>query len=80
MEVHKAAGGQMNRDRYAELTSILEERRRSSFDSACMMATDILLGIPSEAASGVASSYKRKMGSTAAFQLRANSASRRRSL
>ena len=28
METHKAAGGQMNRNRYAELTSILEERRR----------------------------------------------------
>ena len=28
MSVNKAAGGQMNRDRYAELKRILEERRR----------------------------------------------------
>ena len=28
MSVHKAPGGQMNRDRYAELKRILEERRR----------------------------------------------------
>ena len=28
MSVHKAPGGRMDRDRYAELKSILEERRR----------------------------------------------------
>ena len=28
MKVHKSPGGQMNRDRYSELKSILEERRR----------------------------------------------------
>ncbi len=32
MDVHKAPGGQMDRDRYAELTSILEERRREIMD------------------------------------------------
>ena len=32
MSVHKAPGGQMNRDRYSELKSILEERRREIMD------------------------------------------------
>jgi DnaK suppressor protein len=32
MAVHKAPGGEMNRDRYAELKRILEERRREIMD------------------------------------------------
>ena len=32
MSVHKTPGGQMNRDRYSELKSILEERRREIMD------------------------------------------------
>jgi DnaK suppressor protein len=32
MSVHKKPGGQMNRDRYSELKSILEERRREIMD------------------------------------------------
>ena len=32
MKVHKSPGGQMNRDRYSELKSILEERRREIMD------------------------------------------------
>ena len=32
MDLHKTPGGEMNRDRYSELKSILEERRREIMD------------------------------------------------
>ena len=41
MSVHKAPGGIMNRDRYAELKSILEERRREIVDKVHEKMRDV---------------------------------------
>jgi len=41
MSVHKAPGGNMNRDRYAELKSILEERRREIVDKVHEKMRDV---------------------------------------
>ena len=41
MDVHKTAGGQMNRDRYAELARILEERRREIMDQVHEKIRDV---------------------------------------
>jgi DnaK suppressor protein len=40
MGVHKSPGGQMTRDRYAELTRILEERRREIMDQGVLDAAE----------------------------------------
>jgi DnaK suppressor protein len=41
MSVHKVPGGQMNRDRYSELKSILEERRREIMDQVQEKIRDV---------------------------------------
>ncbi|HEY7819128.1 MAG TPA: TraR/DksA family transcriptional regulator [Vicinamibacteria bacterium] len=41
MSVHKAPGGNMNRDRYAELKRILEERRREIVDQVQEKMRDV---------------------------------------
>ena len=41
MSVSKTLGGQMNRDRYAELRRILEERRREIMDQVQMKIRDV---------------------------------------
>jgi DnaK suppressor protein len=53
MERHKAPGGDMNRDRYAELTSILEERRREIMDQVQEKIRDARSESPNSAATGV---------------------------
>ncbi|MBA3404427.1 MAG: hypothetical protein H0U13_07080, partial [Gemmatimonadaceae bacterium] len=41
MSVFKSGGGEMNRDRYAELTKILEERRREIMDQVQEKIRDV---------------------------------------
>ena len=41
MSLHKAPGGSMNRDRYAELKNILEERRREIVDKVHEKMRDV---------------------------------------
>jgi DnaK suppressor protein len=41
MSVHKTPGGQMNRDRYAELKRILEERRREIMEQVQVKIRDV---------------------------------------
>ncbi len=41
MDLHKNPGGEMNRERYAELTSILEERRREIMDQVQEKIRDV---------------------------------------
>src|SRR5688572_33111641 len=41
MSVHKVPGGQMNRDRYSELKSIHEERRREIMDQVLVTIRDV---------------------------------------
>jgi DnaK suppressor protein len=53
MEVHKAAGGQMNRNRHAELTSILEERRKEIMDQVQGKIRDVRTESPNNPATGV---------------------------
>src|SRR3954463_12887127 len=53
MEVHKSPGGQMNRDRYTELTSILEERRREIMDQVQGKIRDVRTESPNNPSIGV---------------------------
>jgi DnaK suppressor protein len=53
MDVHKTPGGQMSRDRYAELTRILEERRREIMDQVQEKIRDVRAESPSSPTQGV---------------------------
>jgi DnaK suppressor protein len=53
MELHKTPGGQMNRDRYAELTRILEERRREIMDQVQGKIRDVRTESPNNPTTGV---------------------------
>jgi DnaK suppressor protein len=53
MNVHKAPGGQMDRDRYAELTRILEERRREIMDQVQEKIRDVRTESPNNPTQGV---------------------------
>jgi DnaK suppressor protein len=53
MDVHKTPGGQMSRDRYAELTSILEERRREIMDQVQEKIRDVRSESPNSPTQGV---------------------------
>src|SRR5678816_234685 len=53
MEVHKNPGGQMTRDRYAELTRILEERRREIMDQVQEKIRDARTESPNSPTQGV---------------------------
>jgi DnaK suppressor protein len=53
MSVHKAPGGEMTRDRYAELTSILEERRREIMDQVQEKIRDVRTEGPNNPNQGV---------------------------
>ena len=53
MEVHKHPGGQMTRDRYAELTRILEERRREIMDQVQEKIRDVRTESPNSPTQGV---------------------------
>src|SRR6185503_14593721 len=52
-DVHKHPGGQMTRDRYAELTAILEERRREIMDQVQEKIRDVRTESPNNPATGV---------------------------
>src|ERR687890_2031506 len=53
MAIHTSPGGQMTRDRYAELTSILEERRREIMDQVQEKIRDVRTESPNNPATGV---------------------------
>jgi DnaK suppressor protein len=53
MGVHKSPGGQMTRDRYAELTRILEERRREIMDQVQEKIRDVRTESPNSPTQGV---------------------------
>ena len=53
MAVHKSPGGQMTRDRYAELTRILEERRREIMDQVQEKIRDVRTESPTSPTQGV---------------------------
>src|SRR6187549_2332563 len=53
MAVHKEPGGHMNRDRYAELTRILEERRREIMDQVQEKIRDVRTESPNSPTQGV---------------------------
>ena len=53
MDVHKHPGGQMTRDRYAELTRILEERRREIMDQVQEKIRDVRTESPNSPTQGV---------------------------
>jgi DnaK suppressor protein len=53
MELHKSPGGQMTKDRYAELTSILEERRREIMDQVQEKIRDVRTESPNSPTQGV---------------------------
>ena len=53
MAVHKSPGGQMTRDRYAELTRILEERRREIMDQVQEKIRDVRTESPNSPTQGV---------------------------
>lgn len=53
MKVHKAPGGQMNRDRYSELKRILEERRREIMDQVQGKIRDVRTEGPNNPNQGV---------------------------
>ena len=53
MHTHKAPGGQMSRDRYAELTRILEERRREIMDQVQEKIRDVRSESPNSPTQGV---------------------------
>ena len=53
METHKHPGGQMTRDRYAELTRILEERRREIMDQVQEKIRDSRTESPNSPTQGV---------------------------
>ena len=53
METHKHPGGQMTRDRYAELTRILEERRREIMDQVQEKIRDARTESPNSPTQGV---------------------------
>src|SRR5215217_8693076 len=53
MDVHKTPGGQMSRDRYAELTRILEERRREIMDQVQEKIRDVRTESPNSPTQGV---------------------------
>ena len=53
MDLHKTPGGQMSRDRYAELTSILEERRREIMDQVQEKIRDVRSESPNSPTQGV---------------------------
>jgi DnaK suppressor protein len=53
MDAHKTPGGQMSRDRYAELTSILEERRREIMDQVQEKIRDVRSESPNSPTQGV---------------------------
>ena len=53
MELHKTPGGQMSRDRYAELTRILEERRREIMDQVQEKIRDVRSESPNSPTQGV---------------------------
>jgi DnaK suppressor protein len=48
MDLHKTPGGEMNRERYAELTSILEERRREIMDQVQEKIRDVRTDGPND--------------------------------
>lgn len=53
MATHKTPGGQMDRDRYAELTRILEERRREIMDQVQGKIRDVRTENPNNPSIGV---------------------------
>ena len=53
MHVHKAPSGQMSKDRYAELTRILEERRREIMDQVQGKIRDVRSESPNSPTQGV---------------------------
>ena len=53
MDVQKTPGGQMSRDRYAELTRILEERRREIMDQVQEKIRDVRSESPNSPTQGV---------------------------
>ena len=53
MHVHKAPSGQMSKDRYAELTRILEERRREIMDQVQEKIRDVRSESPNSPTQGV---------------------------
>ena len=53
MELHKSPGGQMTKDRYAELTRILEERRREIMDQVQEKIRDVRTESPNSPTQGV---------------------------
>src|SRR6478609_8040160 len=53
MDIHKHPGGQMTRDRYAELTRILEERRREIMDQVQEKIRDVRTESPNSPTQGV---------------------------
>ena len=53
MAVHTSPGGQMTRDRYAELTRILEERRREIMDQVQEKIRDVRTESPNSPTQGV---------------------------
>ena len=53
MAVHKSPGGEMTKDRHAELTSILEERRREIMDQVQEKIRDVRTESPNSPTQGV---------------------------
>ena len=53
MAVHKSQGGEMTKDRHAELTSILEERRREIMDQVQEKIRDVRTESPNSPTQGV---------------------------
>jgi DnaK suppressor protein len=53
MDLHKHPGGEMNRDRHAELASILEERRREIMGQVQDKIRDVRTESPNNPATGV---------------------------
>jgi DnaK suppressor protein len=53
MDIHNGSGGEMNRDRHAELTRILEERRREIMDQVQEKIRDVRTESPNNPATGV---------------------------
>ncbi|MEO8078630.1 MAG: TraR/DksA family transcriptional regulator [Acidobacteriota bacterium] len=53
MDLHKNPGGEMNRDRHAELASILEERRREIMGQVQDRIRDVRTESPNNPATGV---------------------------
>ena len=53
MELHNSPGGEIKRDRHAELTAILEERRREIMDQVQEKIRDVRTESPNNPATGV---------------------------